>query len=429
MSIFPVTHRSNGLGHLELGGVDLVSLAQEWGTPLYVVDAETLRQSCAAYTHTLQTHYPDHLVVYAGKAGLNKAIIRFVDAQGLGLDVVSGGELYTALQTEINPEKIFFHGNNKSEEEITMAIQNGVTLVLDHEQELALIREISQRENKIASLMVRLKPEIEAHTHDYIKTGQSDSKFGIEKKNLIPVVSEIVQNNHLRFEGIHSHIGSQIFERQPFEELVVLMVEHCQKIKQVLGIEVKKLNLGGGIGIAYTLRDDPFSVPAFLERMTTLLKTTCTQKGVSLPMLILEPGRSIMGNAGITLYRVGAVKDIPSIKTYVFVDGGMADNPRPMLYQAEYTFALANKAGLPGKHTYSIAGKYCESGDILAEGVGLPTVEKGDLVVVYATGAYNYAMASTYNRNPRPAMVMVDQGQSTPWVRRETFQDLAKNDL
>ncbi|MBT5954262.1 diaminopimelate decarboxylase, partial [bacterium] len=271
--------------------------------------------------------------------------------------------------------------------------------------------------------------EIEAHTHEYIKTGQIDSKFGIDKNDLIKIVKVIVSDDNLEFLGIHSHIGSQIFDVKPFEDLANLMIEKVALIKSELGIDVPEINCGGGIGIQYVESDDPPAVSDFVARLCSKLKAACERENLELPLLMLEPGRSIVGTAGITAYKIGTVKRIKNVKNYVFIDGGMADNPRPIMYQAEYTFALANKADRPNTDTFSIAGKFCESGDILANGISLPDAEVGDVLVVYGTGAYNYSMASNYNRFCRPAMVVVKDGSARYLVKRETFQDLVNLDV
>ena len=426
-TVKPITLTRHLEGELEVGGIDLTELAQTYGTPLYVLDEATLRDNCRAYTAPLSQHYPNYQVVFAGKAGLNKGILNLIAEEGLGVDVVSGGELYTALKSDVSPDKILFHGNNKSLEEISMALDHQIRIVVDNGQELKNIQTLCQQKACTANLLVRLKPEIEAHTHDYIKTGHIDSKFGIDKRELIDIISFIVDTPELKFLGIHGHIGSQIFDVEPYLDLVRIMVCHLVHIKSEVGVEVEELNLGGGIGIRYIEQDDPPAIDLFIEKLTTLLKEELKKAGLKEPKLILEPGRSIIGNAGLTLYTVGAVKPIPGIKDYVFVDGGMADNPRPMLYQAEYTFELANKAG-KGK-PYTIAGKYCESGDVLAEGVLLPEPSVGDVLAVYGTGAYNYAMASNYNRCQRPAMVGVFGGHSRVLVRRETYDDVIRYDL
>jgi len=429
MNIKTDTTKINGSGNLEIGGADVVALAKKHGTPLYLMDEVTLRGNCRSYSDVLKKSYPNHLVAYAGKANLNVGILNILADEGFGVDVVSGGELFTALKSNMDPQNIVFHGNNKSEEEIVLALKHRIRLVLDNEQELEMVSDLAQKAGVKARVMFRIKPEIEAHTHEYIKTGQIDSKFGMDKKDMINVVKRLSSNPNFEFLGIHSHIGSQIFDIEPFEDLADLMVDHLAKLKTELGMEIQELNLGGGIGIRYTEEDDPPEIAAYLERLVSRLVEGCESKGVTLPKLILEPGRSIVGNAGVTLYKVGAVKEIPGIKDYIFVDGGMADNPRPIMYQAKYSFVLGNKPDAAANKPYSIAGKFCESGDVLAEGVFLPDVQVGDVLVVYCTGAYNYSMASNYNRFQRPAMVMVKDGSSSEIIRRETYDDVIQYDV
>ncbi len=428
MGIFPVTYRETQ-GEVSIGGVSLASLAAAYGTPLYVLDAATIREMCAAYVTPLEADYPDHMVVYAGKAGMSIRLLAFLKACGLGVDVVSGAECLTALRAGILPDRIVFHGNNKSLEELQMAVNAGVNVVVDHEQEMAMLSDIATALGRSVKVMLRLKPEIEAHTHDYIKTGQIDSKFGLDKDSVMALAAAYKSHASIHILGLHSHIGSQIFDTEPYYDLVDRMVAHTQELSQVLGRDVAVLNLGGGMGIQYTEQDDPPVVSSLVAGMAARLKAACHKAGIPLPKLILEPGRSIVGVAGLTMYRVGAIKDIPGIKTYAFIDGGMADNIRPMLYQAQYTFGVAQNADRQSVKTYAVAGRYCESGDVLSHAVLLPELSVGDLMVVYGTGAYNYAMASTYNRVPRPAVVMVENGHSTLLVRRETMEDILQLDV
>ena len=427
MGVFPITYREES-GDVFIGGIRLSELAAAYGTPLYVVDAATVRDMCAAYTAPLNQDYPDHMVVYAGKAGMSIRLLALLKSCGLGVDVVSGAECLTALRAGIAPDRIVFHGNNKSVDELQLAVQSGVNVVVDHEQEMTLLADLAASLGRRVSVMLRLKPEIEAHTHDYIKTGQIDSKFGLDKDSVMALAKAYKSNAAVHILGLHSHIGSQIFDTEPYYDLVDRMVGHTQTLSQVLGRDIEVLNLGGGMGIQYTAQDDPPVVSALVSGMALRLKKACQSAGIPLPKLILEPGRSIVGVAGLTVYRVGAIKDIPGIKTYAFIDGGMADNIRPMLYQAQYTFGVAQGVDRPFSQTYAIAGRYCESGDVLSHAVLLPPLQVGDLVVVYGTGAYNYAMSSTYNRVPRPAVVMVDNGQSSVLVRRESMEDLLRLD-
>jgi len=428
-SLYPVSLSTSPEGPLQLSNISLPKLAAHYGTPLYVIDRATLENNCRQYTQTLTQVYPDHLVVFAGKANLNLGLLNILAKEGLGVDVVSAGELTTALKSDIPNNKIVFHGNNKSKEELELALKNDIRIIVDNPFELQLIDSIARHLEKTARIMLRLKPEIEAHTHDYIKTGHIDSKFGINKEDVLQLVSWIKSQPHLHFLGIHSHIGSQIFELTPFEDLAKIMAQHMADIRDQCEIEILELNLGGGIGIQYVANDDPPPIPLYLERLTSSLKKACETLGLPLPKLMVEPGRSIVGTAGLTLYTIGNIKRIPGIKDYLFVDGGMADNPRPMMYQSQYTFANATRPHDPATQTYTIAGKYCESGDILAKDIPLPETHIGDTLVVYDTGAYNYSMASHYNRNPKPATVIIEDTNHRLLIRRETFDDLMQYDM
>jgi len=415
-------------GELEIGGLKATELVKQFGSPLYVVDEATVRRNCKAYTDTLKVHYPNSQVVFAGKAQLHVGLLNILAQENLGVDVVSGGELYTALKSKISKDKIIFHGNNKSIDELTMAINEGICVVVDNASETETLGKLAQTLGKTVNVLFRLKPEIEAHTHDYIKTGHIDSKFGIDKRELLDVLKLAQGFSSLNILGLHSHIGSQIFDIIPFEDLADIMVGHLCTIRTALGLTLPVLNLGGGWGIQYTEKDDPLAVSDYLIRMVNRLKQACDANHYPQPKLMLEPGRSIVGNAGVTLYTIGTVKVIPGVKQYVFIDGGMADNPRPMLYQSQYTYTLANKADQPHNETYAIAGKYCESGDVLTHSALLPKAQVGDVMAVFGTGAYNYSMASNYNRCCKPAVVAVNQGQARVLVRRETLDDLVRCD-
>lgn len=428
MPIKPITYTIAN-HQIKIGGVALPQLAKEFGTPLYVLDEATIRENCRKYTQTLKTYYPNYLVAYASKALSTVALLNLLADEDMGLDVVSGGELYTALKSRMPTDRILFHGNNKSMEELKMAVVNQVTVVVDNLQEVHRLIQLTQSLNQSVKVLIRLKPEIDAHTHDFIKTGQIDSKFGVDRMNLLSVVKTISESQFLKYQGLHAHIGSQIFDIKPFEELSHLLVKYAVKIQKELGLSTEILNMGGGVGIYYTAQDDPPDMALFAQKIAQKLLLDCKNFGLLPPKLIIEPGRSIIGRAGITLYTIGAVKEIPTIKSYIFVDGGMADNPRPIMYQAQYSFEIANKPTLPATERYSIAGKFCESGDILAKEVLLPTAEAGDILTVYATGAYNYAMSSNYNRFCRPAMVMVSNGCARLILKRESYDDIIRNDI
>lgn len=426
----PLSLESDLNGHLWIGGVPVSELARKYGTPLYVLDEETIRTNCRHYVHALDGICDDFLVAYAGKANMTVGLLNILAEEQMGVDVVSGGELLTALKSHISPENIVFHGNNKSIEELRLALEYDIRIVLDNEQEMEnLFQLLRHSDNKRARVMVRLKPEIEAHTHDYIKTGHIDSKFGIDNAALLPVIRRLAENEDIEFLGIHSHIGSQILDILPYQDLADIMFDRMRSVEEETGAPVRELNLGGGLGIRYVEGDNPPPVKDYLTGMVRRLKEHCQNWNVRLPKIIVEPGRSIIGQAGITIYTVGTIKSIPNSKDYLFVDGGMADNMRPLLYKSRYTFELANKANKTPVKRYSIAGRYCESGDVLAENVPLPEAEVGDLLVVYGTGAYNYSMASNYNRSRRPAMVLAGYDSDRLLVRRETFDDLLRYDV
>ena len=417
-------------GLLFVGGCSVDALIKEHGSPLYVIDIQSLNQNCQNYLEPLQQNLDNYQIIYASKANLSIAMAKQLINQGLGFDVVSGGELNTVLRAGANPNSIYFHGNNKSKEELILAIKSGVRIVIDNDYEFELISQLSQDLKTKVSFLLRLKPEIEAHTHEFIKTGQLDSKFGLQKNDASHYILKSLNNPFLNFLGLHAHIGSQIFDHKPFEALVSRMLEEVLHIQKETKQPIKELNLGGGLGICYTKDDDPKPIKTMVNQLSLLYKKEAKRYGLDpIPKLILEPGRSISATAGLTLYKIGGLKHIEEIRDYAFIDGGMADNPRPILYQSEYTIELANKLDQPHNTPYTIAGKYCESGDILAKDILLPKVDIGDILVVYTTGAYNYSMASNYNRNPRPAMIAVENKISKTWIRRETLEDLLQYDI
>ena len=422
----PLTTKK-GATDISIGGCSLAELAKTYGTPLYVLDEATIRNNCQVFTKTLTEHYPNFTIAYASKAGLNIGIANLIASEGFGADVVSGGELYTVLQSKIKPDCIYFHGNNKSSDELELAIKNNVRIVVDNATELGLIATIAAKNKQQALILFRIKPGIEAHTHEYIKTGHIDSKFGLTFEETLPLIQQVIASDWGTFLGIHAHIGSQIFDMQPFYDLVSILVDYVATIKDEFNYDVLELNCGGGFGIQYKDSDNAPNISDIILQMATELKLLCDEKQLPHPKLIFEPGRSIIANAGVTLYSVGATKSVSGGSHYMFVDGGMADNPRPMMYQSEYTFDVLNPKSAD-RTTYKIAGKFCESGDILAEKVELPTVHSNDLIVVYGTGAYNYSMASNYNRFCKPAMVIVNNGHHALLVKRETYSDLIRFD-
>lgn len=423
----------NELGHLTIGGRDTVELAQTYGTPLYVMDEQQLRQSCRSYMRSIQQFYGGRgLAVFASKAFCCKAMCKLIAEEGMGLDVVSAGELYTAMKANFPPERILFHGNNKTMEELIMALEYGVgRIVVDNETELSLLNQLAISQQKKADVLFRIKPGIEAHTHDFVRTGQIDSKFGLalETGEALEVVKAATAMEGIRVRGVHCHIGSQIFDIAPFELAAEVMLGFMAQVKQTTGQELEELNLGGGFGIKYLPEHDPVEYERYMKQVAGVVQNTCKKLGIATPFIIIEPGRSIVGPAGITLYKVGSVKEIPDVRTYISVDGGMGDNPRYALYRSPYEFVAAAKADQPKEMVVTVAGKCCESGDLLGENVHLQKVGPGDILAVLATGAYNYSMASNYNRNPRPAVVLVNQGQARVIVKRETLDDVLRNDL
>lgn len=426
------TMRVNNVGHLEIGGCDAVALAKKFATPLYVMDESLIRANCREYVRIFEKYYPKAEVIYASKVFSTMAMCRLVEDENMGLDVVSGGELYTALQADFPAKRIYFHGNNKSAQELTMALKAHVgRIIVDNFYELDLLNELAKEEKIKANVLIRVSPGIDAHTHSYIKTGMIDSKFGLGIANgqALLGIEKAIGLKNIEFKGIHCHIGSQIFDLHSYVEAVETMMAFVKEIKDNTGSEVEELNLGGGLGIYYTEEDTPQSIESLIVTIVKAVRAAAEKYHTVLPKIIVEPGRSIVGEAGITLYAVGSVKDIPNIRKYVAVDGGMTDNPRPALYQARYEAALANKMNVLPEEVVSIAGKCCESGDMLIWDIELPKVSSGDILAVSATGAYNYSMSSNYNRNVKPAVVFVKDGQADIVVKRETYEDLIRNDV
>ncbi|MBO5930486.1 MAG: diaminopimelate decarboxylase [Clostridia bacterium] len=431
--MFDSNHMSvNAKNHLVVGGCDTISLAEKHGTPLYVLDEEILRENCRNYKESLQTHFGVGNLLYAGKALCNTAVLQIIKQEGLGLDVVSGGELYTAKNAGFPMQNVYFHGNNKTKEELSLALSLDVGhFVVDNDAELMRLNLLARDMGKTASVLLRIKPGVDAHTHDYIRTGQIDSKFGygLETGEALEAVELAIGMNHIDFCGLHCHIGSQIFETEPYCEAARLMMRFIYELENVYHITVQQLNLGGGFGIAYTKEDDPLPFEEFCKVISEALNEEAHRLGMDFPYILMEPGRSIVAPAGTTLYTVGSVKEIPGVRTYVAVDGGMADNPRYSLYGAKYDFTCAGCAGDEKTKTVTIAGKCCESGDLLGEHVALQPVMAGDILAVADTGAYNYSMASHYNRIPNAAMVLVKNGTDRVIVKREQFEDVVRNDV
>lgn len=423
----------NSENHLVIGQHDTVELAKKFGTPLYVLDEDLMRDNCRAYKNAIDTYYDGHgLVLFASKALCTMYTGRLVAEEGLGADVVSGGELYTLYKAGFPMEKVFFHGNNKTPDEIELALNCGVGhIVVDNKYELELLNRIANEKNVNQRILFRIKPGIDAHTHDFVKTGQIDSKFGVALENgeAYEIHKLALSMSNIQIDGVHCHIGSQIFDVEPFCEAAKVMIGFIADLYDKLGIKVNILNLGGGFGIKYTATDDPIAPSEYIHKVTNVVKELAQEKGIDLPFLVFEPGRSIVASAGITLYTVGCVKEIENVRTYVSIDGGMCDNPRYILYGSKYTAVLANNASAEPVAPVTIAGKCCESGDLIQEHVMMPQIHVGDTLAVLATGAYNYSMSSNYNRIPRPPIVAVSGNEAKIIVKRETYDDLIKNDV
>lgn len=420
----------NDIGHLQIGGCDAVELAKRYGTPLYVMDEAYVRKIAASYADILRNEYGDGLVCYASKALSTKAIYAICNSEGLGADVVSGCELMTALEGNMPADKIYFHGNNKLSAEIELAVQRGVhAIVVDSYYEIELISRIARKYNTRVKTLVRVNPGIDAHTHHFIQTTRVDSKFGfsVASGEALDAIKRLQSFPELEFVGLHCHIGSQIFELQPFELAVDKMTDFIVELNKS-GIDVSELNMGGGYGVTYTDEDRPLQPQQYVRAIVKKLSECIAKKKIRKPHLVLEPGRSIVGEAGVTLYTVGAIKDIKGVKKYISVDGGMFENPRYALYGAKYEAILANRAAEEKTETVTVAGKCCESGDMLVIDARLPKAESGDILAVLTTGAYNYSMASNYNRNLIPPMILVNNGESDYIVRPQTYEDIMARD-
>ena len=420
-------------GVLNIGGCDTLELTQKYGTPLYVMDENTIRTNCRMFKKSIEDNFENGgLVLFASKALNCLEMCRIVNQEGLGIDCVSGGEIYTALKAKFPAEKIYFHGNNKTTDELIFAIDNNVgVIIVDNKYELEELNELAKERDLKVNIMFRIKPGIDAHTHNFVRTGQIDSKFGfaLENGEAYEAVKLTKQMSHLNLVGLHCHIGSQIFNDAPFKEAAYVMLSFFKKLKDELSVDLECLNLGGGFAIKYLESDEHFPYELYMKEVAKIINDYCQKEGLSVPKILIEPGRSIVGAAGITLYKVGSVKEIKYIRNYVAIDGGLADNPRYALYDSDYKVLVANKADKECDYVATIAGKCCESGDLIQENVKIPRPEKGDVLAVLSTGAYNYSMASNYNRIPRPAMVMVNDSDSRIIIKRETYQDIIKNDI
>lgn len=422
----------NAAGHLQIGGVDSLELAHRFGTPLVVYDVSKIRQQIQAFRHVFEENHVDYAVSYASKAFAAVAMYQVAATEGAHVDVVSAGELYTAIQAGFPMEQVSFHGNNKSRAELEMAVDHHVgTIMLDNFHEIELLNDVLTAKNSSINVMLRITPGISAHTNKYIQTGQVDSKFGFDlgSGQADQALEKVLANPRMKMRGLHAHIGSQIFELAGFEGVAKKLMEVAAHWKADFNYEAEVVNVGGGFGIRYTKDDHPLKPEEFVDAIIKAIKQEAAKLDLHTPAIWIEPGRSIVSPAGYNLYTVGSRKDVPGLKPYLAVDGGMGDNIRPALYQAEYETVLASDPAAPLKEHVRIAGKYCESGDILAQDQALPDTKPGDVLAMLDTGAYGYAMASNYNRNPRPAVVFVENGKAQLVIKRESLEDLVALDL
>ena len=426
LSLFPLTAEVNRQGHLIIGGCDSVELAAEFGTPLYVFDEFSLRRKCVEFKEEFGQRYADTAVIYAGKAFINKALLLLLKEEGLGLDVVSAGELGIAQSAGFPLDRVYFHGNNKSEEEIRLARNWHIgCIVVDNFYELTMLGEIAKEPGDTPDILLRLSPGIDPHTHQYIATGVIDTKFGFPLASGDEAIAQAMSVN-LNLVGLHFHLGSLLFDTEPYERAIEIMLNFAAEMKSKYSFELRELNVGGGFAVQYTLDSPAPPVSAYAEVIASKIVSQCRELQLALPRLIIEPGRAIVGQAGVALYEAGVVKDIPGVRCYVSVDGGMADNIRPALYGAKYEAIVANKALAAEAKKVTIAGKFCESGDILIKDINLPPVSAGDIIAIPDCGAYCLPMASNYNASFKPAIVMVREGKARLIRRRETIDDLIR---
>jgi diaminopimelate decarboxylase len=431
-SIPPHEFPSTADGHLAIGGVDALDLVREFGSPLHVLDEDRLRRNCREYRTALERAYGNGRVLFASKALCIAATCQIATQEGLGVDIASGGELFTALRAGLPAQDLVFHGSNKTADEVEYGLRAGVgRFVVDNEYELDLLADLTAHTGTQADVLLRLTPGIEPHTHKAIQTGGVDSKFGfgILDGAAYQAVRRARAIDRVRLRGIHAHIGSQVYDLEPFRLEAAALLDFAAKIRDELDVTTEELNLGGGLGIRYLTGDEPPSRAAYVEALMEVVRAKSAQHRLTPPKVFIEPGRSIVGDAGVTLYTVGAVKTIPGVRTYASVDGGMFENPRPALYGARYEAVLAARPFEPPTQTVAVAGRCCESGDVLIWDARLPQVRSGDVLAVFSTGAYTYSMASNYNRFPRPAVVLAGGGRSRVVVERETYEDLARKDV
>ncbi|MBI4499461.1 MAG: diaminopimelate decarboxylase [Chloroflexi bacterium] len=431
-TIFPETAAVSEAGHLVIGGCDTLQLVAEFGTPLYVFDEVTLRGRCQEFLREFGDRYPEVRVIYACKAFVNRAVLRLLAEEGLGLDVVSAGELAVARSVEAAMDRVYFHGNNKGEDELRPALDWGIgRVVVDNFSELALLERLCAERGTVQDILLRLSPGVDPHTHAYTTTGITDSKFGfpLATGQAVEAVHAAQAASHLRLVGLHMHLGSPIFEVEPYEEATRAGIRFAAQMRDASGLDLREFSPGGGFPIQYVRERPATPIAAYAEPITRILLEECRAAGMAPPRLVLEPGRAIVGRAGVALYTVGARKDIPGVRSYVAVDGGMADNIRPALYEARYEAVVANKALETPAERVTVAGKYCESGDILLRDAELPRLTTGDVLAIPASGAYCLAMSSNYNQATKPAVVLVRDGQARLIRRRESLEELFQYDV
>jgi len=425
----PQSSKVNAAGNLEVAGCDVLELAAEYGTPLFIYDEEQIRDGCRDYRRAFSSRLKDFDVIYASKAFTCIAMCQLIGQEGLWLDVASGGELYTALKAWFPPENIYVHGNANTREELERAVRNEVgRVVVDSLDELRTLDSVAGEQNRRQRILLRITPGIEAHTHDFIQTGKLDSKFGMGLTEGVAAgaVETAMKAENLELEGLHCHIGSQIFALEPYRKAIGLLADFAADCSQKYGFECRLLDVGGGLGVAYLREDSPASVDELADMIVSGVEAEFDRVGLPMPRIAVEPGRSIVANAGITAYTVETVKTIPGVKTYVAVNGGMSDNLRPMLYGARYEALIASRPEAEPSITVSVAGKHCESGDVLVRDVGLPEPIPGDILITPSTGAYGYSMASNYNGQTRPAVVFVKDGKARVIIRKEGYEDLVR---
>lgn len=430
MPVLHGTMKVNQKDHLEIGGVDIVDIALENEHPVYVIDEALLRTNMKAYKQAFDEYYPNSQVHYASKALMAVAMCKIAESEGVGLDVVSGGELYTAIKAGFPMDKIVMHGNNKSEKEIKMGIENGVMIVIDNFYEIELVDKVSKKLGKKVNITLRIKPGVHADTHHYITTGHEDSKFGfiIKEDTAKKAVKKVLEKENIVFKGLHMHIGSQIFDVKGYERSIEIMADFIKELNAE-GIKVEDFDIGGGLGVVYVEGDDPMPIKDFVKTLVDKVKLEFNSRNIELPKLRVEPGRSIVGETGTTVYKIGSITEVPGIRKYIAINGGMGDNIRPALYGSKYEAVVANKMSKEANEVVTVAGKCCETGDILLRDIELAEPKSGDVLAVFTTGAYNYAMASNYNRLPVPGVMLVKDGKWDWIVKPQTYEDIVRNDL